>query len=1186
MYLKSIEVQGFKSFANKLKFEFREGITGIVGPNGSGKSNVADAVRWVLGEQSAKQLRSGSMQDVIFAGTESRKPQGFASVAITFDNSDHMLDTEYGEVTVTRRLYRSGESEYLINNAHARLRDIQEIFYDTGIGQEGYSIIGQGQIERILSGKADERRELFDEAAGIVKFKKRKAAALKKLDQEHQNMMRVSDVLKELTSRLGPLKKQSETAKTYLDRKQALRDLDINLFMIEEDRTELQLADLTGKLSIAEDDMAETRVRFDQTRQEYDEVEQKLSHLDEEIADQTEKNSRVSLVRQQLSGQIDLLNEQLRAIDAARDQLLERREAAEADLKTRAAALEDERAASAEAEEEAERTEASEKKEAAALEGIDSQIADVTGRIEKARNDVIGMLQSRVAVKGEIQRYDAMLEQLGIRRSEIMGRLLRIREDESAAKEEYELRRREEESVRKSIEELKKKSAECSQDIVSLQRRMSETNGELDAATASWHRDTSRLESLKGMAERYEGYGGSIRRIMELKKRNPGIKGVVADLIEVPEEYETAVETALGGSIRNIVTDNEATAKYLIEYLKSNKFGRATFLPLTSIRGRSPDRRDVLKEEGVIGIASALVSADEDYRELVEYLLGRIVVVSTIDQAIRIGRKYRHSIYMVTLAGESFAPGGSITGGAFRNSDNLLGRRREIEELETGTVQLKKRCEALRQEIAELKDKRNALREELAGMGTEEQNLALRLNTAGMAARQAEEQMQLSGIDRAALEKENAEIERQMQEIRDKNSGAGAVLQDSENAESKVNSQAEKLREEEENLRNMREQQEQILQKVRIESAAAREKQLYRAANIKRLSEEVRHLEEEKADLISRMAEGEESSHTKHHNIEEIRKTDEAAAAEYDEGIRRLEALRNEKQSLSESHRDFFSRRDELSERMARLDREIFRLNAQQEKLQENREELTNYMFEEYNLTPSEIRKSVIPEYRTDRQAVKKEINSIRENIRDLGPVNVDAIEEYKEISERHEFLDGQYQDLVKSEETLQDVIRELDAGMRKQFSEKIEEIRSEFDKAFKELFGGGKGVIDIDPDADILEAGITIIAHPPGKKLQNMLQLSGGEKALTAIALLFAIQNLKPSPFCLLDEIEAALDESNVERYAQYLHKLTAHTQFIIITHRRGTMTAADRLYGITMQEKGVSAMVSVNLIEDALSK
>ena len=1186
MYLKSIEVQGFKSFANKLNFEFREGITGIVGPNGSGKSNVADAVRWVLGEQSAKQLRSGSMQDVIFAGTETRKPQGFASVAITFDNSDHTLDTEYEELTVTRRLYRSGESEYLLNNANVRLRDIQEIFYDTGIGQEGYSIIGQGQIEKILSGKADERRELFDEAAGIVKFKKRKTAALRKLDSEHQNLMRISDVLKELTSRLGPLKKQSETARTYLDQKQALRDLEINLFRIEQDRTELQLADMTEKLKIAEDDMADTRVRFDQTRQEYDEVEQKLSGLDEKITAQTESNSRNNLIRQQLSGQIELLKEQIRAIDSAKEQLLKRREAVETDLCDKEGAETAENAAFAEAEKEAAEAEAAEKREEESLNSIDQQIFDVTGLIEQAKNDVIGMLQSRVTVKGEIQRYDAMLEQLGIRRSEIMGRLLRIREEEENARAEYEARNREEEAVRQSIEDLKKKGEDCSQNIVSVQRMMAEKNGELDTATASWHRDTSRLESLKGMAERYEGYGGSIRRIMELRKRNPGIRGVVADLIEVPEKYETAVETALGGSIRNIVTDNEATAKYLIEFLKSNKAGRATFLPLTSIHGRSLDRKDILREEGVIGIASSLVTAEEEYEELVQYLLGRIVVVKDIDQAIRIGRKFRHSVHMVTLAGESFAPGGSITGGAFRNSDNLLGRRREIEELESGTAGLKKRCESLQNDIASLKNRRNILRDQIAANASEEQKLEIRLNTAVMAARQAEEQMQLSGIDREALEKENAEIERQMAEIRDKNSGAGAVLIDSENAENEVNIRAEKLREEEEKLRKEREEQDRRLQEVRLQSAAVHEKQLYRAENIKRLSGEIRRLKEELEELISRLSEGDASSREKLAGIEEIQKTDEAAKAEYEEGIRRLEAFREEKQTLSESHRDFFSRRDELSERMARLDREIFRINAQKEKLQESREELTNYMFEEYNLTPSEIRKAVIPEYRTDRQAVRKEINGIREMIRNLGPVNVDAIDEYKEVSGRYEFLNGQYEDLVKSEQTLQGIIKELDEGMRRQFTEKFEAIRTEFDKAFKDLFGGGRGTIEIDPDADILEAGITIIAHPPGKKLQNMLQLSGGEKALTAIALLFAIQNLKPSPFCLLDEIEAALDESNVDRYAKYLHKLTDHTQFIIITHRRGTMAAADRLYGITMQEKGVSAMVSVNLIEDKLSK
>ncbi len=1186
MYLKSIEVQGFKSFANKLVFEFQEGITGIVGPNGSGKSNVADAVRWVLGEQSAKQLRSGSMQDVIFAGTELRKPQSFASVSITFDNSDHVLELDYEEVTVTRRLYRSGESEYLINNAPVRLKDINEIFYDTGIGQEGYSIIGQGQIDRILSAKSEERRELFDEAAGIVKFKRRKKAALKKLDEEQQNLLRVTDILSELTSQLEPLRKQSETAKVYLEKKQQLKDLDVNLFLIEEERSGKQLEEITSRQEIAEGDLAETRAEFDRTKEEYEAIDRELESIDASILTISDQASKNALIRQQLSGQVDLMNEQIRTIEISGKQYEERL----AQLRSETAQKEEQmRAYEAElrsAEEMRRAVSEEEELQSGRLAEIDSSIFETEEAIEQAKNEVIDVLQDRASVKGNIQRYGTMLEQMEIRRSQIGGRLLRIREEEQANAKEAGKYDEEISALKEKLESLSGKEASEEKLLGSIRTEMGEMNQELDQVTTSYHRESSRLESIKAMTESYDGYGNGIRKVMEQRSRNTGIRGVVADLISSPKQYETAIETALGGSIRNIVTDNEATAKYLIEFLKRNKFGRATFLPLTSIKARALSNPAAEKEEGVIGVASSLVKCKAEYRTLCEYLLGRILVVDNIDHAIAIGRRYQHSVYMVTLQGESFAPGGSITGGAFRNQDNLLGRRREIEELTESTARLKKEEERLRGGLEEKKLRRNELREALQNTSDEMQKVRLRLNTVQIARKQAEEQHRLSQIDSSALEKENSEILEQIAQVKGKNRDIEKTLRESESAEADVNERAGKLREEEEMLRAKRAEQAAALEEVHVRMVSLNEQWSFREQNIARVSEETENLRREIQSIELAISGSGMEAEEKLSQIAQIQETirEGEKQAEEDEA-ERLKLLERKKE-LSESHKDFFARRDELSERISALDKELFRLGTQREKLEETLGSISTYMWEEYNLTPSELRAISLPEKKGDRAAVRKEIAALKSEIRSLGNVNVNAIEDYKNVSERHTFLSAQHEDLVKSEETLAGIIEELDQGMRRQFSEKFAIIRDEFDKAFQELFGGGHGSIEIDPEADILDAGIQIIAHPPGKKLQNMMQLSGGEKALTAIALLFAIQNMKPSPFCLLDEIEAALDESNVVHYAKYLHKLTKHTQFIIITHRRGTMTAADRLYGITMQEKGVSALVSVNLIENQLSK
>ena len=1186
MYLKSIEVQGFKSFANKILFEFHNGITGIVGPNGSGKSNVGDAVRWVLGEQSAKSLRGASMQDVIFSGTENRKPMGFASVSITMDNSDHKLPIEFDEVTVTRRVYRSGESEYRINGSACRLKDINELFYDTGIGKEGYSIIGQGQIDKILSGKPEERRELFDEAVGIVKFKRRKAAAQKKLEDERQNLVRVNDILSELTRQLGPLEKQSETAKIYLKKRDELKVLDVNMFLLEMEESRTELEALEEKLAISERDLKENNQKYEKIRTEYDRLEEKITHLDGQIEGERARNSENQLKRQQLAGQMDVLREQIRSVETSRKNQLERLEIIEKELEERKKELESSRQEFTDLKEE--RKKAQEEEEDTSVENdvIEASISHLNREIEVDKNEIIRILNQRASTKGKIQRYDTMMEQNQIRRAEVSQKLLRLRSEENEQEDSLKELQEKYETVSDRIEELTEESRTYEDAVEKLRQELMTQNQQAEQGQTAFHREASRLESLKNITERYDGYGNSIRRCMEQKAREPGLLGVVADLIKVEKAYEVAIETALGGSIQNIVTADEETAKRMIDFLKKNKFGRATFLPLTSVglRGGFTDN-GALKEPGVIGLASTLVRADQEYEGLVRYLLGRVVVVDTIDHAVALARKYRYSLRIVTLEGELLSPGGSMTGGSFKNSSNLLGRRREIEELEESVKLLRKDLDALNQSIDKNRSRRNALRDKIAALAEKLQKEYLVQNTAKMEISQMEARRDETASGYHHLKDEAVEIETQMAEIKEEKLRIQEELDASVKQEQELNERIERnqkaLEEERANLT----EQKQRFENVHLRLAGFLQKEDFLKQNTSRMEREVRSLNEEKLSVQKKLEDGETETLQKEENLKKIQESIDSGAGIQKETEEKIKALTEEKNTCMVTQKGFFSEREALTEQKSLLDKENFRLSARQEKLAEIRDGRINDIWEQYELTPGSAKELKREEYQ-EMNPLRKAVADLKNEIRSLGSVNVNAIEEYKELFDRHGFLKEQHDDLVESEKVLLSVIDELDAGMRRQFEENFVRIQTEFDKAFRQLFGGGHGKLELVEGEDILEAGVRIIAQPPGKKLQNMILLSGGEKALTAIALLFAIQNLKPSPFCLLDEIEAALDESNVARYANYLHKLTKNTQFIIITHRRGTMAAADRLYGITMQEKGVSALVSVNLIEDDLDE
>ena len=1185
MYLKSIEVNGFKSFANKIVFKFNHGITCIVGPNGSGKSNVADAVRWVLGEQSAKSLRGSKMEDVIFSGTQLRKPQGSAYVAITLDNSDHSLPIDYNEVTVARRVYRSGESEYLINGTVSRLKDVYSLFFDTGIGKEGYSIIGQGQIEKILNGKPEERRELFDEAAGIVKFKKNKAAAEKSLEAERDNLSRVNDILKELEKQVGPLKEQSETARKYLAFKNELKNLDVNAFLLEIEKIRTALEDDQKRLQIVNDDIEVNKQDYEQTKEEYEQIENTIEQLNSIIDSSKNEIHENKLAKERAEGEINVINQQIitlkmndKNIHEQIDRINSQIEAGERELSEYTsqkgnldtstsdveAALEDARRKSSD---------------------MAKYIDECQQEIENCKADIIEYMHESGTLQAKVGRYDAMLENINFRKTQLNQRLLQFKSDDAGDKKELE-------SLEGQLEELEANvkvilaGLDQATDQLNDNQNRNKTNRELIHNTNEKLSATkSKMEALRNITERYDGYGNSIRRVMEQKQWNPGIIGVVADIITVKQEYEVAVETALGGSIQNIVTEDDATAKRMISYLKTNRLGRATFLPLNSITDRGSVRSDVLKEKGVIGVASDLVEVDPKFNTLAKNLLGKILVVDNIDNAIAVARKNNQSLRLVTIEGELINPGGSMTGGAFRNSSNLLGRKRELDELKEQIDNMKSTAAKAASLDEKLKAQRDQLRTDIDKFNAELQQAYLRKNTLTMSIDQVKEKLAESEKVLVSIDKEISELNNQISEINNNKNSLADNNKKHEQMRIEAEARIDELESHSQENKDKLAEANAKVSELMIEFNSIKQRDDFIVENIRRIEIDLDKYREELESFTSRV----ESSFAEITELEDkitsIKSDIESKTIHISDNESKVAEFSEKREELQLSHKEFFAKREELSEKIAGLEKDSYKLTSIIEKNSEKSDELSSYMWEEYEITYStakEMRDENLPEL----PALKKEIAAVKAKIKSLGDVNVNAIDDYKEVSDRYEFLKGQHDDIVSAETNLVNIISELEKSMQEQFAEKFKEIQVMFDKVFKELFGGGRGALELVDTEDLLETGIRIIAQPPGKKLQNMMQLSGGEKSLTAIALLFAIQSLKPSPFCLLDEIEAALDDSNVRRFAKYLNRLTKDTQFIVISHRKGTMEAADILYGITMQEKGVSTLVSVNLIEGDLDK
>lgn len=1184
MYLKAIEVQGFKSFANKMRLDFNDGITGIVGPNGSGKSNVADAMRWVLGEQSAKTLRGSNMQDIIFAGTTLRKPQSYAYVAIVLDNKDRKLKIDFDEVIVARKVYRSGESEYLLNNSVCRLKDIQELFYDTGIGKEGYSIIGQGQIDRILSEKPEERRELFDEAAGIVKFKKNKMSAIKKLESERESLARLNDIIFELKSRVPALKSESDRAKEFLNKRDELKKNEIDFFNLTHKKRSIELKEIAEKLELAESSLYDSNNRLNSVKTSYENNEKKIDEAEKDLSELSNFANDKEIEKNQYESQIDLINEQINTLNEKSLDCENRSAELENSIK-----LKKDEICRLEEKEQNTIKEFSEKtKEVDFLKIEFSDIVEKIAGFVQTNNEQTGEIFS---LSGQINVSTANIEKNNEQMAEISDIVSSLETKKIKFSDELNIKKEELIANGNSLKNAKEKLNECSKNIIEFSKKLEElkeaendTGIKIREFEKKIDSDRSKINIYKNMISNYEGYSNAIKKIMGQKDKEKGIIGVVADIIELDKKYEIAMQVGFGAKLQNVIVEDENVAKRLIKYLKDNKYGRATFLPINNITDNSHKNRKILNEKGVIGYASDIIRVEEAYRNIISYLLGTLILVDDIENAAKISKKYMQSLRIVTLQGELIAPGGSITGGDYKNSYNFLGRKNEIEELQKELENLESNLNEIiiKKDIStkEIKD----LNEKLSFYREKESEIKLNINSLLLNENGLKN---IVNSGESSIEEINLELKSRndrLKTLRNENDNETAMINEKTLIIDELKQKRSDMQEESDKLNQERFDKGNILEEKKIEFAKLEQEMNFDKENLLRIRTEVEELQDN-INRLNRQAQGAKTeADNKKDEIESLKKIIENTKKEHNEYLRKIDDTSNIKAELINSNKELFRKLDELKNENISLSDEKNRLISMKEKSEIIIEQLLDYMWNEYELSAGAIKEYVLNE-NISLNLIEKNIKTLKNEIKSYGNVNIGAIEEYKEVSERFEFLTNQKSDIEKSEASLITLIKELDIGMINRFKDRFKEINIKFDTIFKKLFGGGSANLRLIDEENILETGISINVQPPGKKLQNMLVLSGGEKALTAIALLFAIQSLKPSIFCVLDEIEASLDDSNVDRFANYLNKLTEHTQFIVITHRKGTMEVADRLYGITMQEKGVSTLVSVSLVEKELN-
>ena len=1183
MILKALEMQGFKSFPDKTVLEFNKGITAVVGPNGSGKSNISDAVRWVLGEQSTKTLRGSKMEDVIFSGTDVRKAKGFAEVTLRLDNTDRSLNKDSDEVSVTRRYYRSGDSEYLVNGESARLRDVNELFMDTGLGRDGYSIVGQGKIADMVSPKASERRDMLEEAAGISHFRYRRGDAIKRLAQAEENLVRLRDILSELESRVGPLKAQSEKAQKFIVLAGERKNLEIGIWLNTIDKTGEKMRDQEHKIEIAEASHKEAQ----------DELS-KIGEMIDKAADGTRDiNIKLEEIRNSASGFEEKLSDIDSQIKVAGNSILHNNETIERINRDKAAENETEQnidAAVSAAQE--------------CIQKAEEQIADATRQMDElSKQEETYRLSSSefsdraAALSGEISALSVRLADCRVTAETANSSIEEIRSRISAIDESMGTRKDDYDALLKRKADAEAELKEIQDEIVSVKNAIDgytlrfENRGKkadsvklaIDEKQRELHKGQDRVRLLEDLEKNMEGYFGAVKAVMKESGRGAlrGIYGPVSQLITVKDKYSAAIETALGAAVQNIVVDNETDAKRAMGFLKEHRAGRATFLPITAIKGRVLSEQGLDDQYGFVSIASDLVSYDNKYSEIIRWLLGRTAVAEDMDSAIAIAKKYSHRFRIVTLDGQVINAGGSMTGGSRVQNAGILSRGNEIERLKGSLASMQKELDGMLSDYKLLSEDASAAKAELEG-------------AEGDLLRAKEENIRREGELKLASDK-----------LASVSSGVKELLEEKETLEKRiesVSSGAEAARSQIDELKETLENREKELESITGDSKTLqknREEVASKAAEIRlRIvslqkdveanTDEITRLKNRKTGHIDRLSELdgeireiEEKNDELRALTERLSADEKALKANHGDAQNQINELISQRDELEKQANDLRLHERAKSEERERLSGDIARLEERKIAMRNEYDNLTSKLYDEYQLTRREA--AALEIEIDDYSLAAKRLAELKSQIRALGSVNVSAIEEYKEVSERYEFLSGQINDVETSRAELNKMIDDLTGKMAEQFREQFNRINSCFGQTFIELFGGGKAELRLEDERDVLGSDIEIKVQPPGKNVQNINLLSGGEKGLSAIALLFAILKVTPAPFCIFDEVEAALDDVNVSRYAQYVRRMTKNTQFILITHRRGTMEEADVLYGVTLQEKGVSKLLELKTAEMA---
>lgn len=1176
MFLKRLEIKGFKSFADRIDLEFGKGITAIVGPNGSGKSNIYDCIKWVLGEQSAKTLRGSKMEDVIFAGTENRKGLGCCEVSLTIDNSKKILPYDYSEITVTRRLYKSGESEYLINNTQCRLKDITELFMDTGIGTDGYSLIGQGRIEEILSSKSEDRRMLFEEAAGIVKYKTRKLEAEKKLESTKQNIIRITDIINNIEEQLEPLREQSIKAKTFLNLREQLKDLEINVILHNYESCKGKLNTLISEILNLEESKKDLEVKKQEKLKAIEDYKERLSQIQKEF--EIKNNERISIEKkyESFSGNLTLLKERKNNLINEKERLVKEIESENIKINKLNDEIEILHKNKALMEEEVIKI----KSEVEALEkeynSINENYNEHEMLIEKKKGDLLQLIKDISDINNKLSSSSVISSSLNNRKNQLNKDMQLKNEKINSLKNEAEKINGYIDGYDKEFKTLKEEALHLSNSIKELEDKGEELNIENKSCFENLKTIEARYKTLLDMENDMEGFNRAVKYILKNYRDKNRVFGTISDIIEVPKGFETAIEIALGASMQNIVVDDEDTSIMLINYLKENNIGRATFLPLSIIKGKEALKiEDKEKSLGFLGIASDIVKYDLKFKNAITSILGRVLICDNLYNAKLLAKKTNYNFRIVTLDGDIINSGGAYTGGSNTiKTTGIFARKNEIEELKLKISKEKNRLKKIVEDIyansKEINDKKNELNEyneKIIGVtskiNSEKKNLE-------MIERDIENIQET--IKDIKIEIEQIEIENN-KNIKNEDYNK-AVLDKLTKNQVLLEQEIEKIQYEFKNIKEKRDvisnelTSKKIIYAEKIKTSESIENEILRLEkDLKIINQKIDSDTIEIENIENKILAVENDQKNTKESIDrlaiDIENFNKIFKQLEEEKVKYLKSLEIEEGYFSEIEKDILN-----------IINSIHKIEITKSKLESEMEMYVNKIWDEYEISIAQA-VSYKKEIKSMNEANNK-INQLKNELKSLGDVNVNAIEEYKRISERYEFLTNQKEDLVKAENSLIDIISEIEKRMKEQFDEKFQIIRHNFNLTFRELFGGGFADLKLDSD-DILNCGIDIIVQPPGKKLQSLSLLSGGEKGLAAIALLFAILKMKPTPFCVLDEIEAALDDANVSRFANFLKDYSKDTQFIIITHRKGSMAVADMLYGVTMEEKGVSKVISL---------